>query len=490
MKKKSSNLKSYLAQIPSVEEMLQQKKIKILLEDAPRILVVDTIRSYFNELRKLSILRSNTTKDEPGKEMKEETLAVEKLTEEIINHVERKMQPSLNRVVNATGIILHTGLGRALLSEEAKKAIQTVSENFCNLELEILNGKRGSRDMHLAELLPLLTGAEAGFAVNNNAGAVLLALNTFAEGKEVLVSRGQLVEIGGSFRLPEIMKKSGAKLVEVGTTNKTYLEDYANAITENTAVLLHVHTSNFRIFGFTEEVKLEELVKLGREKSLIVMDDLGSGSLIDLTKYGLSYEPTVQESIKASVDIVTFSGDKLLGGPQAGIIVGKKELLAKMKKNPLGRALRIDKLCLAGLEATLKLYLDEKKAIENIPVYQILFKPISEIEKVAKSLVNELEKIGIGKITIKDGYSQVGGGSLPTENIATKLVSIKPNKLSETPLKRWKVDELAQKLRLNNPPIFARVSEDELLLDLRTLKEEDFDIIVNAFQKIESEKLR
>lgn len=464
-KKKSSNLKNYLAQIPSVEEMLQQVKLKNLLADVPRMLVVDTIRSYFTELRKL-----------PGEKIKEETFAVEKLTEEIINRVEKKMQPSLRKAVNATGIILHTGLGRACLSEKAKEAIQAVSDNFCNLEIETLGGKRSSRDMHLAELLPLLTGAEAGFAVNNNAGAVLLALNTFAEGKEVIVSRGQLVEIGGSFRLPEIMKKSNAKLVEVGTTNKTYLEDYANAITENTAILLHVHTSNFRILGFTEEVPLEELVKLGKEKNLIVMNDLGSGSLIDLTKYGFSNEPTVQGSIKAGADIVTFSGDKLLGGPQAGVIVGKKDLLAKMKKNPLTRALRIDKLCLAGLEATLKLYLEEKKAIESIPVYQILFKSLSEIEKMAKNLANELGKTKIGKISVKDGYSQVGGGSLPTENIATKLVSVKPDKL--------KVDELAQKLRLNNPSIFARVSEDELLLDMRTLKEEDFNIIVNAFQKL------
>jgi L-seryl-tRNA(Ser) seleniumtransferase len=443
--------------------MLQQTKVKKLLEDAPRMLVVDTIRSYFTELRKL-----------PEEEIKEETFAVEKLTEEIISRVKKKMQPSLRRTVNATGVILHTGLGRACLSETAKEAIQAVSDNFCNLEIETLSGKRSSRDMHLAELLPLLTGAEAGFVVNNNAGAVLLALNTFAEGKEVIVSRGQLVEIGGSFRLPEIMKKSGAKLIEVGTTNKTYLEDYTNAITENTTILLHVHTSNFRILGFTEEVSLEELVKLGKEKNIIVMDDLGSGSLIDLTKYGFAYEPTVQESIKAGMDIVTFSGDKLLGGPQAGIIVGKKELLAKMKRNPLTRALRIDKLCLAGLEATLKLYLDEKKTVEKIPVYQIMFKPISEIDKMTKNLARELEKSKIGKIGIKDSFSQVGGGSLPTENIPTKLVSIKPEKL--------KVDELAKKLRLNNPPIFARVSEDELLLDMRTLKEEDVNIIVDAFQ--------
>lgn len=465
MKKINSNQKSYLAQIPSVEEMLQQAKLKNLLEDAPRMLVVETIRCYFNELRKL-----------PEKEINEETLAVEKLTEEIINQVERKMQPSLNQAVNATGIILHTGLGRALLSEKAKEAISAVSDNFCNLEIETLSGKRGSRDMHLAELLPFLTGAEAGFAVNNNAGAVVLVLNTFAEGKEVIVSRGQLVEIGGSFRLTEIMKKSGAKLVEVGTTNRTYLEDYEEAITKNTAILLHVHTSNFRIFGFTEEVSLEALVNLAKKKKLLVVSDLGSGSLIDLSKYGLTYEPTVQDGIRAGADIVTFSGDKLLGGPQAGVLVGKKELLIKMKKNPLTRALRIDKLCLAGLEATIKLYLDEKKAIEKIPVYQILFKSLNEIEKMAKNLASELEKIGIGKITIKDGYSQVGGGSLPTENIATKLVSVKSNKL--------KVDELAQKLRLNNPPIFARVSEDELLLDIRTLKEQDYDIIVNAFQKI------
>jgi len=473
MKKTVKKHQSHLAQIPSVEEMLQQVKVKNLLKDAPRMLVVESIRSYFGGLRKLS---EKELKQVTALAGSPKTLVMENLVEEIVTRVKKKMQPSLTQAVNATGIILHTGLGRACLSEEAKEAVQVVSDNFCNLEIETLSGKRGSRDMHLAELLPLLTGAEAGFAVNNNAGAVLLALNTFAEGKEVIVSRGQLVEIGGSFRLPEIMKKSGARLVEVGTTNKTYIEDYINAITENTSILLHVHTSNFRILGFSEEVPLEELVKLGKEKNLIVMDDLGSGSLIDLTKYGFTYEPTAQGSVKAGADIVTFSGDKLLGGPQAGVIVGKKDLLSKMKKNPLARALRIDKLCLAGLEATLKLYLDEKKAIENIPVYQILFKPIAEIEKMAKNLATELEKTKIGKISVKDGFSQVGGGSLPTENIATKLVSVKPDKL--------KVDELAKELRLNNPPIFARVSEDELLLDTRTLREQDFNIIVNAFQQM------
>ncbi len=495
------NKKSYLAEIPSVEEMLQETKIKNLLDNAPRVLVVDTIRSYFAELRftlsstlrsqtegkvhlerKLPVLRSNTTtKDEPEKELKTEILSINSLTQEVVTRVEKKMHPSLRQVVNATGVILHTGLGRALLSEEAKKAILDISDNFCNLEIETSSGKRSSRDIHLAELLTLLTGAEAGFAVNNNAGAVILALNTFAERKEVIVSRGQLVEIGGSFRLTEIMKKSSAKLVEVGTTNRTYLEDYEEAITKNTAILLHVHTSNFRIFGFTEEVSLEGLVKLAKKKNLIVVSDLGSGSLIDLSKYGFTYEPTVQDGIKAGADIVTFSGDKLLGGPQAGVLVGKKDLLAKMKKNPLTRPLRIDKLCLAGLEATLKIYLDEKKAIKNIPVYQILFKSITEIDKMAKDLAGELEKTKrgdhlIGKISVKDGFSQVGGGSLPTENIATKLVSIKPEKL--------KVDELAKRLRLNNPQIFARVSDNELLLDVRTLKEQDFNLILNAFQTI------
>ncbi len=475
MKKNNPNCKDYLAQIPAVEEILQQARVKKLLEVAPRIMVVGTIRSYFAELRKLA-----------EEELKKENIAVEKLTDEIVNRVEKKIKPSFDRVVNATGIILHTGLGRALLSEKAKEAILAVSDNFSNLEIDIPSGKRSSRDVHLAELLTLLTGAEAGFAVNNNAGAVILALNTFAarpdgEGKEVIVSRGQLVEIGGSFRLNEIMKKSGAKLVEVGTTNRTYLEDYAEAITKNTAILLQVHTSNFRIFGFTEEVSLEALVKLAKKKKLLTISDVGSGTLIDLSKHGLTYEPTVQDSVKTGADIVTFSGDKLLGGPQAGIIVGKKDILAKIKKNPLTRALRIDKLCLAALEATLKLYLDPEKAVQSIPVYRILFKPITEIEKMAKNLARELEKTEIGKINIKDDYSQVGGGSLPTENIPTKLVSIKPEKL--------KVDELAKRLRLNNPPIFARVSDNELLIDLRTLKTEETNLIVDAFQKIGSAKL-
>lgn len=467
-KKTAKNLKNQLfPKIPQVEKLIQTPTIKNLLDSQPRRLVLDSIRKFLDNIRHL-----------PTKEMEKVEFSLESLSQRVKDIVLEKARPSLRPVINATGVILHTGLGRALLSQEAEKALLNVSSNYSNLEIDNVNNRRTDRLNHIEPLLCALTNAQAATVVNNNAAAVFLALNTFAFRKEVIVSRGQLVEIGGSFRMPEIMKASGAKLVEVGTTNITYLSDYEKAITERTSMLLYVHTSNFKMVGFTQEVEIPKLVHLAKTKDLLVVNDLGSGAMVELTRYGLVNEPTAQTALVAGASLVTFSGDKLLGGPQAGIIVGKKEYIEKMKKNPLSRALRIDKLRLAGLEATLRLYLDEEAAIKRIPVLEMLLRPLGQIKTEAEKLLYRLSEIVIdeGSFELIDGFSQLGGGALPAENIPTKLISFRPSRLSP--------DVVAGKLRLNNPPIFARISKDEVLLDPRTLKPTDHSPILEAFKII------
>jgi L-seryl-tRNA(Ser) seleniumtransferase len=343
--------------------------------------------------------------------------------------------------------------------------------------LNLETGERGSRYEHVEDLLCRISGAESGLAVNNNAGAVLLALNSLAEGKEVIVSRGQLVEIGGSFRIPDVMKKSGARLVEVGTTNRTHLGDYEQAVTENTALLLKVHTSNYRILGFTAEVSLKELAELGRAKGLPVMEDLGSGCFIDLAPYGIEHEPTVQEALQAGVDVVTFSGDKLLGGPQAGIILGKKRFIDLIKKNPLNRALRIDKLTLAGLESTLRVYLDPDRVVKVLPALGMLTCPLEELEKRARRFQRRLarELSSGAEMTIREESSQVGGGALPLQTLPTRVVAIRPLGISAA--------SLEERLRRNRPPVIARVKEEEVLLDLRTVAEEEEEVLLEAVKR-------
>lgn len=338
------------------------------------------------------------------------------------------------------------------------------------------NGERGSRYSHLTSTIKRLTGAEDVLVVNNNAAAVLLVLSTMAKGGEAIVSRGELVEVGGSFRIPSIMALSGAELVEVGSTNKTHLKDYKEAITEDTNVLMKVHTSNYRIMGFTESVSIEELVNLGKKYKLPVIEDLGSGVFIDLSKYGLSYEPTVLDSIRQGADVVTFSGDKMLGGPQAGIIVGKKEYIEKMKKNQLTRALRVDKLTICALEATLRMYLDETKAIENIPTLKMLTYKIEELEVKANKLFEKITALNLNaNINIEDGFSQVGGGSMPLETISTKVISITPEHMN--------VSSLEKKLRLSEAHIIARVYDNKYVLDVRTIFDDEFDVIVAELRK-------
>jgi len=366
------------------------------------------------------------------------------------------LHPSLYPVINATGVIIHTNLGRAPLSLAAQQAMHETS-GYSNLEYDLPAGERGSRYVHAEELLCRLTGAEAGLVVNNDAAAVLLILTALAKGREVIISRGQLVEIGGGFRIPEVMAQSGAHLVEVGTTNRTYRRDYEAAITPNTAMLLHVHTSNFRLLGFVHETPLADVVSLARAHDLLAIEDLGSGALLDTVQFGLNHEPTVQESLAAGADLVCFSGDKLLGGPQAGIIVGKSTLIEVLKDHPLTRALRVSKTVIAGLQATLLHYL-KGEAVNQIPVWQMIAMDIGQIESRATVLATWLCEAEV-QAAVVDGWSTVGGGSLPGETLPTRLVAIR----MAAP------HELAQRLRLGSPPLIGRIEKDAFLLDLRTV---------------------
>jgi L-seryl-tRNA(Ser) seleniumtransferase len=458
-----------LRKIPSVDEILSRPEISDLIKTYPRNVVVETIRSCLKELRE-KLLREDGLSG-----VDESFFSLDRLYPLFKGELERQTRPRLRRVINATGVVIHTNLGRSPLHPSAIQHLIDVSRAYSNLEYNLDRGERGSRYDHVEEILCRLSGAESAMAVNNNAGAVLLVLNTLAEGKEVVVSRGELVEIGGAFRIPDVMKRSYALLREVGTTNRTHLDDYQEAIGPQTALLLKVHTSNFRVVGFTSDVALPELIQLGKQHHLPVMEDLGSGCLIDLTKYGLLKEPTVQEVMKTGVDVVTFSGDKLLGGPQAGIILGKKEVLDLVKANPLTRALRIDKLTLAALESTLLLYLDEKKAMEEIPTLQMLTFDRVRLKRRGQRLLKRLAGISGIEATLKEDVSQVGGGSLPLQELPTLVIAIRP--LSSS------VNDFERNLRKGNPPVISRISKEELILDLRTICDEEIPLIAIGIQE-------
>ena len=442
-----------LRKLPSVDRLLQTEALQRLIEASSHDLVVDAARQALDEAR-AGIMAGQPCPDLPA------------LVEAVSRHVTQMVRPTLRPLINATGVIIHTNLGRALLSDSAMAAMRDVGRGYTNLEYEMEAGRRGSRYVHAEALLRRLTGAEAALVVNNNAGAVLLILSALARGREAIVSRGQLVEIGGGFRIPDVMRQSGARLVEVGTTNRTYIQDYEEAIREETALLMRVHHSNFRLTGFVHQASLEELVDLAQRHNLRVVDDLGSGTLLDTVPFGLAHEPTVQESVAAGADLVSFSGDKLLGGPQAGIIVGRGELIARLKRFPLTRALRVDKTTLAGLQATLLHYLKEE-ATEQVPVWRMIAMPLAEIEERAQSWARQLERAG-ARVAVMDGRSTVGGGSLPGETLPTRLVTI--HILSP--------DNLARRLRLGEPPVVGRIERDRLLLDPRTvLPEQDGDLL-------------
>ncbi|WDV44663.1 L-seryl-tRNA(Sec) selenium transferase [Clostridiaceae bacterium M8S5] len=458
--------------LPKVDDILGTQEVSSILDTVSRVIVLEAVREEIEAMRK-AIAEGVITSEQEFKDL------LSGLYGRIIYKVRDKNDNKLKSVINCTGTVVHTNLGRSLLSNEAAEKLSELSRSYSNLEYDLFYGKRGSRYSHIEYIIRKITGAEATIVVNNNAAAVMLVLSTMAKEKEVVVSRGELVEIGGSFRIPDVMEQSGAKLVDVGTTNKTHARDYENAIGEDTAALLKVHTSNYRIVGFTESVSLDDMVSIGKKNEIPVIEDIGSGVLIDLTKYGLSYEPTVQESLKKGVDIVTFSGDKLLGGPQAGIIVGKKEYIDKMKKNPLTRAFRVDKFTITALETTLKYYLDEEEAIKNIPTLRMLTKAVDQIKVDVESLKCELEAIDENKLlqySTANVYSQVGGGAMPLERIPSYAVEITSKNIS--------INNLENMLRKVEVPIISRIYNDKMYLDLRTVKSNDIDKIKQGFIQV------
>ena len=456
--------------IPSVDSLLGSPAIKRMLLTTPRGLVLRAIRQVLDTLR--GEVESAQRPDELP------DLDLNNVVDQIVRRLSILVQPKLRHVINATGVVVHTNLGRSPLSKGVIEGFRSLAGCYTNLEYDLGTGKRGSRYVHVEEILVELTGAEGALVVNNNAAAVLIALDTIAKDREVIISRGQLVEIGGSFRIPEVMRKSGARMVEVGTTNKTTINDYESAVGPETALLLRVHTSNFHIVGFTEEVGLEELVALGKKYSLPVMEDLGSGCLIDLSRYGLKKEPIVQDSVAKGVDIITFSGDKMLGGPQCGIILGRKEIISAIEANQLHRALRVGKLTLAALQETLYTYRDKDRALRLIPTLRMLCQPYQSLCRKAERLLGLIGKIEGDSFSVDlcDGFSRVGGGAMPVEEIRSRLLRVSPNRLS--------APSVAKSLRSYNPPIIARLEKDQVLLDVRTIQERELRPVAQALREI------
>ncbi len=453
--------------LPSVEVLARDETLAPLRADYGAGLVTDSARAVIDEAR---AVLSNKKKGGEGC-----AVTAESLFGSVIKRTEAIMGGGLRKVINATGTVLHTNLGRSVLSEEAAAKVSLACSSYTDLEFDIDKGARGERDSYSVSLIKRLTGCAEASVVNNNAAALLITLNTLAEGREVIISRGELIEIGGSFRLPEIIKKSGCILREVGTTNRTHTADFIKAIGEKTALILKVHTSNYTIEGFTSEVGLKELVAIGAKHDIPVVEDLGSGALIDLTAYGLPHEPLVSESIGAGAGCVTFSGDKLLGGPQAGLIAGSSELVGRIRKNPLKRSLRAGKLTLSALEETLKLYLNPEKLVERLPALMLMTRPLEEIDAVAKKaakLINHKEGVAL-KAVVEDGSSVIGGGSLPGRELPTRIVSIR-GKQSPAALHRD---------FLNAPtPVLGRIKKDSFILDARTVLDEK--LFLSAIDKV------
>ena len=465
----SDNRQAQFRKIPSVDVLLAHPRIDEALSTQPKVLVIRAIHEVLEALR---------TTIQTDKGLSDHQLETDTIIGEVLGRIDLLSIPSLRNVVNATGVVVHTNLGRSILADRVLTKFGSLAGGYSNLEYALDQGRRGSRYTHVEYLLQELTGAEAGMVVNNNAAAVLLSLETLAKDREVVVSRGQLVEIGGAFRIPDVMRKSGARMVEVGTTNKTHLRDYEAAIGPDTALLLKVHTSNFQIVGFTEEVPLSDLVKLGQKHGIPVMDDLGSGCLLDFSDYGMIREPTVQEALDQDVGVVTFSGDKLLGGPQAGIILGKKDLVAAIRDNQLSRALRIDKLTLLALEETLRMYRDPRMAVKDIPTLRMICCSYEALLENAERLHTLIKSITTENFSIEqtDGDSKVGGGALPLQKLKTRLLCLIPGRLS--------AQKMEKHLRLNDPPVIARVEKDRLMLDIRTIQEKEYHTVAQAIKTL------
>lgn len=459
-----------LRNLPSVEGLLQTEMTARLIAQFGRPLTLDALRHTLDEVRARfkQIAQSRVEGD-----VETELPSIDSILAQAESTLTAWTKPTLIPVINASGVILHTNLGRAPMSESAIRAMDVVSRGYSNLEFDLETGKRGSRLIHAELLLQKLTGAESALVVNNCASAVLLVLSALANRKRVVIARSQLVEIGGGFRVPDVMKQSGAKLVEVGTTNKVRVADYASAFEEPVALVMRAHRSNFKIVGFTEEPELKDIVNVTHEHNAFVMDDLGSGALYDTARYGFVHEPTVQESIQAGADVICFSGDKLLGGPQAGIIIGKKILLDKIKKHPLARAVRADKACLAGLSATLTHYLKDE-AEREIPIVRMMSLTLKQVKGRAEAWRDEL-----GRGAVVEGQSTVGGGSLPDESIPTSLLELEVKS----------ADKFLRSLRKNNPPIIARIENDKILLDPRTVfPEQEGALLVGLKNLLKKEK--
>ncbi len=459
------NKNELLRKIPQISEVLKDQRLVFLMEKSPRSMIVETVRERMDQIRK-EILAGKTIQFSTEEEM----------IEEIIHRVVEKDQKSLRRTINATGTVLHTNLGRANLSAYACEQVVEAAKYYSNLEYDVKNGKRGHRHDHVEKLIQKITGVEAAMVVNNNAAATLLCLSAMGNKKEVIVSRGELVEIGGSFRIPDIMNQSGATLVEVGTTNKTKMKDYQAAITEETAALMKIRTSNYRILGFTQEAELDELVELGKRTNLPVIYDMGCGLMADLSNYGVD-EPTVPKSLKSGIDVILFSGDKLLGGPQGGIIAGKKEYIDQMKEHPLARVLRVDKMTLAAMEATFRTYLDMDQAFKQIPILSMITKTTEELEEKAKCLRDQLQNavsnLSCEVVVVRD---QIGGGSAPLVRLEGRGVALSSNEKT--------AEQIEREMRKCQIPIIGRIAEDQFILDVRTIEEDEFSVITDAVSQI------
>lgn len=462
-----------MRKLPAVDTLLGSAEMSSFAGQFPRKIVVDSIQSAIQHMREVIVADETLA-------LTEEAIAG-KVTEDAIERITIAMSRHYRRVINAAGIILHTGLGRAVLPKAALHQIQDELKSYSMLQVDPETGERSKRDGRIESLLTQLTGAEAATLVNNNAAATSIVLNTFARGKEVIVSRGQLVEIGGSFRLPDVMSFSGAKLIEVGTTNRTHARDYQDAITENTAAIMRIHPSNYKIQGFSSEVPLAEMAEIAHRNDLVMIDDVGAGSLIDMSRFGFESEPTLSGSISGGADIVTCSADKLIGASQAGIILGNAPMIAALRKNQFARIVRVDKLTLAVLEATLKLFLDDSTAISEVPTLQMISRDIEDVARQAKRIAVKLKKgSGGSEVTTIDGFSQVGSGSLPTQNLPTRVVAVEPADNN--------AQSLARRLRLCDTPIFARIHKERVLIDPRTLQDGDEKVLVETMVRLLNEK--
>lgn len=454
-----------LRQFPAVHELLAASPFAALIEHYGRDAVVTSLRHELDQLRKMA---------QQGKDVTD-LLATDHLGAAVNQHLINSTKPRLRPVINATGILLHTNLGRAPMAEAAVEAAAMAARGYLNLEIDLVTGKRSSRPDAVRPWLTKLMGCESATLVNNNAAATVIVLRALAQGREVIVSRGQLVEIGGSFRIPEIMAASGATLTEVGATNITRLSDYERAISDKTALLLRVHASNYRIVGHTETPSIKEMVQLGKGRGIPVVDDIGSGSLIDMSEWGLDDEPMPRASLKVGADLVLFSGDKLLGGPQCGIIAGRADLIEKIERDPLMRAFRVDKMTLAALEATLRLYLDPEKALDAIPLIKMLEIPLAVLQERAYLLARYLGNVPGLNVHVADTKAYVGGGTLPDRSVRSVALAIRSEHLSE--------NDLALRLRMNEPAIMGRVEDGSVLLDLRTIPSEQDQAMLEAVQQ-------